>query len=77
MFEKVATSVDPFSSNPPPCPHAAEGNCPLVKEDPRGLGHMSMITLGQCGECPGFNEFDKWGDHHFGGNYREAPREAR
>jgi hypothetical protein len=22
------------------------------KEDPRGMGHISMITLGQCAECP-------------------------
>ena len=46
MFDKLPSSVDPFASNPPPCPYAAEGKCPLVKEDSRGLGHMSMITLG-------------------------------
>jgi hypothetical protein len=64
--------VDPFASNTPPCPYAAEGNCPLIKdhEHPRGAGHMSMITLGQCGECPGHSEFDMWGGPHFEGSSR-------
>jgi hypothetical protein len=73
MFDKPPSNVDPFASNPPPCPYAAEGNCPLVKENSRGPGHMSMITLGRCGECPGHNEFDTWGDVHFEGDCFEAP----
>jgi hypothetical protein len=65
MFDKLLSRVDPFAPNPPPCPYAAESDCPLAKEGSRGLGHLSMTTLGECGECPGHNEFDKWGATYF------------
>jgi hypothetical protein len=59
--------VDPFTLDPPPCPYAAEGKCPLAKEAARGLGHISLINLGDCGECPGHNAFDLWGGPYFAG----------
>ncbi len=67
MSNKPKHDLDPFAADPLPCPYAAEGKCPLVKEDPRGMGHLSMITLGQYAECPGHNAFDMWGGPHFGG----------
>ncbi len=67
MDGKPKNDLDPFASDPPPYPYAAKGKCPILKERFRGLGHLSMITLGQCAECPGCNEFDVWGSPHFEG----------
>ncbi len=68
MTDEPRNDLDPFAVDPPPCTYAAEGKCPLVKEDARGPGHISLITLGSCAECPGHGEFDLFGGPHFPAN---------
>jgi hypothetical protein len=58
---------DLFSSDAPPCPYATEEKCPLAHEAARGIGHLSLITLGTCAECPGHDEQYLFGGPHAGG----------